>query len=521
MLIRLNGMKQLLIFLLFCFCLSNSAVYAQTYELKKTPDRLDLLDRIKELFEVSPELTYNFSKDPMVSFDSLEKPVVYDQEYYEMTRLELKKNPENSVVLNNLANYYNFHGKLDSAEMYFKRSKEFLTFGSVENDTAFFYSFRGILKLNLKEEDAINDIEKALEFNPKDSLAMAFYPFLLLQKGDYKKANTICKKALNEGIENPLFPYVVLIVSGVFEDYFGVARQVLEDSELKARYRKMDYIKIMNYNVLDKYVKHYSDKHEIQNARHMADILGLMMKLLFFEQDENGIPQLAYTKYEKKKFKEIEAWLIRAEKENTMNTFAVQKNLGFIYLFQQKWDLAIPHLKEAIQKFPKEQRDQHFSTNDLYNALLSIYVVRDQMVSAEELLKTKIEVEPEGRKSALDMQLLAYINFLNNDLSGAEKWAAESKSVDRRNFNVLRLLAHIYYVKEYTSLAEMYIAKAVKYMQSDYDQYVLAIQLAAYYLVAEQPAEVYRYIGIARKYSTDGECGLCDEFEEEFILIKH
>ncbi len=521
----MNATRLFIITLLVLFSIHN--ICAQTYELKKTitpDDKKELLNLSKELFEINVDFSYSItSKDAATSFSEMSDGLIYNEDYLKKNQKELLNDSLNPVLFNNIGNYYSSAKKVDLANHFFQQSYNHLKHlpsSYLKNDSAFYYSFRGILKMNLgmENENAIEDIKKAMEINPNDSIALAFYPYFLISSGKFEDARKLCTASLNTKSKHSTFWYIMLVMTDAFEGFQSFVAEIEEDEKLKIKYRSIDYNKLIDFKLINKYADKYKEDVVIQNARTMADLLALLPKVYLFERIDDFEIVFEFTSKEAKKIKSIEKGLMASSADKTMNEYTLNKNFGYVYFMLDDLDKSIDYFNKAIELFPIDKQDNYFTSADSYNALLTIHLAKKDTLNFQKTLEEKIKVEPNGTKSVIDIFLLANLYFKLNELDSAQKWCKKATKVDAKHFETLRLLAHLDFVKGFNSMAQYYLDEAIKHGQSMYDQYLIAMQYAIYYIHNGADANsAYNYIKIAKESLEGNDCELCDTLIENYI----
>lgn len=499
------------------------AGYGQTYQMKvpfTIKQKLEILNLAKEVFEINPTISYNISTDdPVSNFSELRDQEQYDVSYLQR-RMELwRTDTLNPIFANTLGNYYNFHQKYDSAALFFRKSLDKLSIKYFNNDSAFYLSMRGTLKLNLGLENAMPDLDRALIINPNDSIARAFYPLLLMNNQDFKKATEVCVRMLESPDVYPLYPYVMLISSELMSGVVPRMKDADADEKVKEKIAGTDYDQLLNFSLINQYAEKFKTNTAVRNARYMADIFGLTLKLVFFKDVVKPEAVFGYTANEKAKLASLEKIFTTASTRKELNPYTLNKCLGFVYFMQQQKDKAIAAFHDAIKGFPKSKRWQYFNPAEMYDAISAIYFIQRDTMNFRKMLMTKIADEPGGKKEVKEYFLLAVQSLQADDLKKAEEWANKGKEVNENDFDILRMLAHLNFLNGNSDVVQTYADKAIKLLQTNEQQYNLLLQFALYQLFNEDAATAYSNIEIARKIFEGQECEICDK-AAKYIEIK-
>ncbi len=496
-------------------------IIAQKYEMKipvSATERAELLKMEKELFLIHPEFNYNIStSDALKSFDGIASTVQYTKAYLRTCDSLLLTDSINPIYLNNIANYYNFHKQTTLAADYFNSSYKHLKISYFNNDSAFYLSNRGVLKLNLGMENAIDDIERALKIDPTDTFALAFYPFFLISRGEFKKATELAVNALEKGSNNPSFPYTILIMSKAFGDLMEKITEVDSNKAKKAFYAQLEYNQIVDFTLIDKYFDKYKKYPAIRYERYMADICVIILKLVFQDNGDNDTLIFNYSTLEIAKLKELEKHFLDRNTKKELNGYAINKNLGYIYFMLHQWNQSILYFNRANEAFPVAHRFEQFNNAEIYNALLCIYHYNHDTASYRKTLQRKIQTEPEGRKYYKDYYTLALHYLLTDQPIKSKQSALIAKSLNQTDFDVLRLLAHLNYIEGNNTQTEAYAKLAGNNMQQNSQNYELCLQFAIYHLMAGNAAPAYQNIEAARVALEGEACPLCDKLLEKYI----
>lgn len=494
---------------------------SQQYTMKikvSSTETMELLEEIKKLFDPATNLSFTISTvDPEATFADMYTPEPYDDKYLANNSKALNADTTNSVYLNNLGNYYNAIGQTATAQSYFARALRHLSVKHCNNDSALYYSLRGMLKLNMGLDSATNDIERALDINPNDSIAGSFYPFFLMNNRDFKKASLYSSRMLDNPGPNPQAAYVFLLTSELMSSFFEKAAEA-EDKTIRKKYLATNYHELFAYTLLDKYAAKFSSNVKIRHLRMLADIFSLAIKLIFNENIDKPNPVFAYTTAEKERLAELERTLNTPETAATLNPYTRTKALAFIYLMQQRNEKAAAYFNEAIKIFPKEKQNDQFNTADVYDALTALYFFTKDTAGERKMRMRKINDMPLGRKDVTDYYGVAVGYFHAGDNYNAKKWVAEALQADSSHFNTLRLLSHLSYL-DANPAVEKYAQEAAQYIRSGDDQYNLVMQFAMYQLITGDAAAAFGNINVARQSLEGTPCELCDKLVEKYIVV--
>ncbi|HEX2628845.1 MAG TPA: hypothetical protein VHM26_07535 [Chitinophagaceae bacterium] len=495
----------------------------ETVTMKKrasVDDMREMLNDIKDIFDGGTSLSLTITTaDPVRTFEEMPSFEAYDEKYLQKQRALLHSDTSNSVAENNIATYYTFVEKNDSALIYYNRSLSHLSLKYFPKDSAAFLSFRGTLKMNLGMENAIDDIERALKINPNDSLASMMYPFFFVANRDFEKLAAIGAKQLDGAAKYPYIPYVYLVSGRIMADFFPKSDQASDD-KIRAKYAATDYDKLFNMAVIDKYAEKYKTSIEMRNVRYMADIFALTLKLLFFTDMDKPKPVFAYTLRDKQRLQFLEKKFTSPEMEKEINAYSRNKMLGFIYFMLQQKEKSIAHFNEAIKVFPIAKRNSFFDPGEAYDAINAIYGLEKSDNDLRELLLAKIKAEPLGKKNSTDYSALAQHYFRANDNAKAREWALKAREINPDNADAIRLLTHLSYLDQDQDLQPYMETAAMVIQNANADQqYSFLLQIAIYYVLNGSAPQAYNNIKMAKQLVGEKSCELCDKLINKFLTV--
>ncbi|GAA4767573.1 hypothetical protein GCM10023230_16680 [Flavobacterium hankyongi] len=431
----------------------------------------------------------------------------------------LAKDSLNSITLNEFGNYYSSKGDKSQANKYFLKSLNNLSLkGSSKKDSSFYYSFRGLLKLNLEKEKAIDDIEKALEINPKDSIAVGFYPLFLIQKRDFNKAKKICLAALKEKNENPEFAYTFLGITILFQE----ADTFLDNSK-KEESKKKNFDQLFDYKSIYKYAEINKDNIKIQHLKNMLEVMGLTFKMYTFEMDDKYNVIMNFSNLEIAKISELELYFQQELTNKRINPFSGNKSLAILNFMLKKNDKAIEYAKKAIDIFPESKRSHNFNSDETLELLLTLYQSKKDNINYKKTLESKIEKNSKYLKSIDDYVNMSYFYLHQNNLDEAENWCNKAREINPDYFNALSLLAHLKFMKSgfESSLVQFYLDQSARQIKDDSDNYSLGIQGVIYMILQGNPANAkltYDNIQGCKKIRPE-KTKFCDNLITQYIQI--
>jgi tetratricopeptide (TPR) repeat protein len=517
--------KKLLLLVVFMAAVAQLRAQPGSVTMKKratVDDMRELLEEMKQFFQGGGNLSFSITTaDPVRSYADIPASEQYDEKYLQQQRAFLQADTSNPVAANNIANYYVFVEKNDSAFYYYNRASDHLDIKYFSNDSARYLSFRGVLKMNLGAENAIGDLDRALKLNPMDSLAIAMYPLFLIENRQFEKLVTMATQALDKPgtYAYPYIPFVFLVSGRLLSDYFPKAEQA-NDEKLRAKYAAMDYDKLFNMSLIDKYATKYATNTEIRNARDMTDVYALALKMLFFTDMDKPDPVFAYTARDKERLRALEKKFSSPAMEKDINPYSRNKVLGFIFFMLQQKEKSIAHFNEAIRVFPVDKRSRFFDPGEAYDAIIAIHDLGKADSSYRQAILAKIKAEPLGKKNSTDYNMLAQHYFIKNEMKNAREWAMKAKEINPYNAAAWRLLTHLSYLDQDENLQSHIEQAAIVIENADPDnQYSFLMQVAIYYLLNGSASQAYNNINMAKQVLGSQPCKLCDKLLGKYITV--
>lgn len=513
-------------FILLLFGFDN--VYSQLYQMKKmlSPnEKKELLQKANELFEFEPLLSYSLGTDDLkASFTEIAPPKQYNKEYLKELENTYSKDSLNSFVLYSLGDFYINTGDFLLAESYFKKALGNLKYDDFKADRAKYYSVRGMIKFSLKKEDANMDFEKSLSINPNDSIAMSFYPITLISIGAFETASNILTKSLEQKPAQPSIPYSFFICTELLKKAKEIHKIVQENPDKKYEYRKKDYQQLFDYNLINRYEKKFKKNTEIINARVMADIFGLYLKLVVFDLDSvSKEPILQYTQNDLKTIANIQDWLLNASINNQLNGYSVNRNLGMINYMLGNSSVAIDYFSKAVEIFPLSKLSNDFNPDQSFENLLALYNFENDTTNWRKTIEKRIALNSFSKESKTDFWDLACFFLINGSFEKSKYWVKKAEKIDAKDFETLRLLAHLNFLDGLYFMTDFYANIIDKIPFNSYQAYKLFLQFAIYQLYNGLAQGAYSNIEMARKaykeYLPNAKCNLCDELESNYIEL--
>ena len=522
--------KSYIIFTVFLLSLNQS--YGQKYEMKKqlTPDeKKELLDISNDILKIEPLFFNNFSEDEfMLSFSKKDYEKLKKRRNIEELEKRLSKDSLNAGILFDIGYYYQKKGSQDTAKSYFQKSFNNLSYEYFKGDTSRFYSFRGVIKFRLNDNDAINDIEKSLLINPNDSLAITFYPIILIINGRNSDAKNWCLNLLESKRTSYYFSqygfYMILNLTESIQ-FLSLANDLQKDENKKEEYRKKDfYNQLFDLSAICKYIASLKSIRERENLKAVADTYALFFKFSVFKHERNDKVIMEYTQNDTRRLKELNDFFVKCSDKNIMNEYTVNKYLGFVNYMLDNQETAINYFIKAIEAFPMAERNSEFDPNETYESLLAMYYYKNDTANFRNTLERKIANEPPGIKLVRDYRNMAFYYFSIGQREKAMEWAKKAKEIDSKDFETQRLLTHLYALVNMYTIADYYLKNSEKLISGCTQIYKFCLQIAIYQLSVNDVSIAFENITKARESfyefnPTNRPCELCDKLIENYIEI--
>jgi tetratricopeptide (TPR) repeat protein len=504
----------LLLLLIFPWQIIGQGAPKNVVVTENTKDKLKNL--AKDLFMINPEFTLEMStQEAEPSFDNIPDATVYDSNYLKKIKVLINKDKNNTLQLNNLGNYFQRNNLPDSASHYYSMAKEKLAIKYFHKDSAYYYSFRAILKMNLNDTTATTDFDRALKINPKDSLTLYFYPMLLISNQKFEKANKMLVSYFSPKSKiTPEFPYLFFAYSEVMVQISKFMEDIQETTTTKKELATKNYFDIIDYDKLNNYAAKYQDNIQIQNLRLMSELLGAFFKIALFEVDKNNKLILNFSELEKTKIREIITKMEELARTKKMNEFTLNKYLGFAYFMLNEQEKSLNLFKNAVSAFPRKKEDQYFHPRNCYDAISVIYNLDNDTLNFRKSLFDKMAIEITERDKAEEWKALAFSYLITGDLAKSEEYCTKIRDINPDNFDALRLLSHLNFLKGRRNLTEFFGQIASNQVTNAEENSLLSLQFAIYFAYFGDFAMAKNNIQVAKSSEGIDECLLCDDLTQ-------
>jgi tetratricopeptide (TPR) repeat protein len=504
-------MKNLFLFL-FLFFLSNTFAQAN-YKFKGDFGDMQQKEIIKSadsLFYFLPNISFNVSSNHLLAYRDIPVDKSYQPGYLEEQQELLKQHPDNAVIYNNIAGYYQNKGDNTNALDYFEKALKSHKLLPKAKDSASFYSFRAVIKMNLGQEGTA-DMERAVAINRSDSLSLVLYPLILSGKGDYVKAKSVVIDALNDkGNKMKDFSYLML---GVIEMYrVSASFAGMEEAE-SDKFLRQDISKMIDFDAFDAYL----DKKDTKLVR-AKQMLGIFNGIFKYSQglEPGGIftptkGDIAYMAGKEEFFK-------NALKEKNVNAYGVYFSLGILSYAQKKFPEAIGYFEKALLAFPKDKEGFRFNTAEIYDNMAGIYYMTKHYDKAITTLSKQVALRSLNNGMLKDVQLgIAGLYIEQGKPAEAEAHALLALEAED-SFAANSMLAYISFKRNYTLSAEKYLQRAMAQISNQEEVCKALTMVAAIQLVNGSPDGAYAVYNDHKSYLEGYECD-CEEMLKKYVEV--
>lgn len=448
--------------------------YSQTaYKLKVEPGEAlknELIKHIDSMFRFNGSLTYNLTTKHIYAYKFLKKDEMLQDNYLDEQIKLLKKSPDDANICNNIATYYQRKGDTVLAKEYYTKALVNLKLRPGAKDSASYYSCRGLVKFNLKQ-DGVKDIEKALSINKSDSIAIVFYPMMLITKGDFNKSREVLRAALKTKKDN-YFAYLMFVLTDFCETSMGFD---FASEKGRERIEKTDIDKIIDLDVYDSYVG--KDNRLFVQMKEMFGVYNVLLKF-YMSLETSWKPSekdIAYVEARENYFKKL------LNKKN-INPYGVYLSLGTLSLLQKKYTEAEKYYDKALEVFPKEFESYDFNTLDSYDNLATAYHMDKKSDKALEMIAKALEIRSLNviaKKELLLKQARIFAELGNFDK--AIDVAQQAKEIGE-DFEADFLLSYLYVRSDSAALAQRYLEKAQQKATTEKESCDMLTYMAVFYI---------------------------------------
>lgn len=456
--------------------LSLTATSQEKYKLRPNfvnASKDELMKNADSLFYFQGNISYNITLDHIKPYKDIQADRTMQPGYLEKQLKQIAVNPSNFEAYGNAALYYQNKGDAAKAKEYYSKARTNLKMLPKAKDSASYYSYRGILKLNL-EENGLPDIERALAINKTDSVAMVFYPMFLIQTQRYNDA----RKVLVNAISDPFYMKYSYFLLYLTDFYETLSTLPPEKEALIAALRKIDIATATNKDY-DKYI----DKKDAEyyKIKQMAELFYCIMKFGPGMDDKNFKPDPADVKFVNAK----ETYFKSLLNDKKSNAYGVYASLGTIAFLKKDYTQSIAYYEKALEAFPKDKEGFRFNTVEIYNNMATAYHQDKKYDKITATLSTKLEVKvisAEERKSTL--LNLARLNFERGNYDQADDYIRKAIELGE-NFETDIMLSHSSLKQESIVLSERYREKAMRLM-TEADACTFGMYMTSLYITVGQ-----------------------------------
>jgi hypothetical protein len=349
-----------------------------------------------------------------LDFDKLPEPILYDNHFFDSIYKRYEKDSTNGLIHQQLAIYYSSNEQVEKSQHHYQLALKYLNHEAIGYDSALFYSFRGVIKMNLNDSTYMSDFKQALEINPKDTLSMVFYPMALIMNDDYEEANLkLSRIFLNGGDE---FIYYFFIRMNDFYQWIRVFDEDQNVEELDVEKSIFDDFRHADISLSNKDFQLLIDEQfNLLRLLYLADPFNL------YQHSRDEISKSwkkSLDNHIKSKIRLTKSF----RKKGVINDYLYHKNQGYYYLFLRNNKKSTKHFREALNAFPSNRRDKDFNENAIYSTLIELAIFEQDFQLAHSYLDEFFS--DEGRMFPEQMELNRFCVYMrSNDFARARKQA--------------------------------------------------------------------------------------------------
>ncbi len=449
----------------------------------------------------------------------------------------LKLRPDYLDVYKNLAMIYIEFGQIDDAIQILNKAKDN---PAISLDHSLYYILATSYMLKKDYQNAIKNLEFALEINPFHLPIMNSLSSCYMNVGDYKKALEILKEAYEIDDSNSLTAYNLGICHQVLKDYkqalfyFKISYQLepsitmlssLANCALKAGeyafastlYQNLVAAYPNNADYRFSYIETLEMTGQDSEALENINLLlaldeknvvltkkkgTLLRKLGKFNEsvdvfnillnrgkiDVEVYYNLAFDYVELQDYdnaKEMFKKCIMLEPENPY----AHKDLGVLYLKMNCYDWAVEEMIDAIN-LKDDVAEFHYSLGVAYMMLSNINDAKKSLLKA-------VELEPDEPDS---LAYLGYIYIVEKDYEKAHEILKKALSISPDNFLAKTHIAKLYFLQRNYDVAKQFLLDVVEKVHDDETLNMLGV---CYLENQEYEEAMGIFFNLSRKYSNN------------------
>lgn len=502
--------KYLLITFINCFVLST---YCQDIKLNENISQETingLHERMNNYFKIPTELSFEFTINDLLTFDDLEESREMKEDYESFLIEKIKKDSNNIYAWNELGNHYRGKEQLElSQKAYLEAYNRFDDF--IHPDTSLYYSFKGVLKINLDIDGGIDDIETALNKNKNDSIAITFYPLFLVGNQKFEKTKKILLSQLQEAND-------LMYVSYVLYSFIIIYEQELSQNKSWAN---EPYYKIFDFSNIEEIAKRFKNNFYMQLIKDYFHIYGLTYSY-YHDHDAQDQSIKPLTRKERRLTRRYIKRFKKLESENISNPNSTSYSLAILHLISGDFEKATEIAKNGLNTIPKEKLTRDFNDNRLIDFLISIYASREDYKSISNFIYSYNKERSLSEYSEEDLYKLAIIQFNENDLDSTRYFCDKMIDNNGLSFKSLQLLIHINFLEKNYDDVNNLVPLALEKIRN-HDQFEqLYTLLAMYFIYLEDPEQAFTTIQNMEKELSDNDfsCDYCDYLLDTFFVFE-
>ncbi|RKD89673.1 tetratricopeptide repeat protein [Mangrovibacterium diazotrophicum] len=500
--------------LAFIFLAGSFKVTAQPEPLSPL-QRQELLALANQLFEIWPDFEFslsNYSVQP--NFQTMKDTEVYDNHFLANFLDSLKNDPLNPLFNFGLGTFYQKNNDTKTAANYFQKAFDYLDIKYLDQDSAKYYSFRGFLKIMLRDQSSFHDFEKALSINPSDSLAIAYYYPALYASGQIKRLRRECGYWLEQGTPVPQYAMLYLI----FTSFTERLKLIIRENENRVAYRDTSFETFYDYEPIRKYAVKYAENNQLHNAVLLGDTFLLLMKGSC-NSDTGSVYRngFEYPPDELQRISAIQQEISAALAQKKLNEYSALKALGYTYLMQNDYQQAISSFKQGIASFPIKKLNDSFNPSNCYSGLNAAYAIIQDTTELLKSMEQKFEQLGADYMSSKDYLILASYYYHQENYKLASEYVVPAIAADRKNYKALALKAQLFFQLGNITMFFDYIGKAVNAARNDRQGVDIMLQFAIYQIYYGDQEGAAATLKLARGILGSESNKIADTLEQEFL----
>ncbi|KOS04697.1 hypothetical protein AM493_00540 [Flavobacterium akiainvivens] len=462
-------MKRITLLLLFIsFTVSAQEKYTFNPELP-VPTIGDLLKHADSLFMPNTTLSFAYSSEHAKPYSQIHPEPAADPGYLPKKLEAIKNDSLNPFHYSDLGGYYDKMGEEAASFKYYTKAYDKLKHFKVEKDSALYYSYSAILKINLGQ-DGVPDVEKALAINPADTLAFSFYPMMLINNGRFADAKRVLMPLLkDEGLKYNTYLYL-----GLVEIYEKMQQAIQAGDEWT---EKSKGLAIENLIDMRPYEENFDKKDKyFRRQQEFTRLFSCFMKLIItLDPSGKEVASKQDLAYLNGRIKYFTDYL----KEKDANVYSAYFCLGFATWLKKDYNGAIANFEKALKAFPAGKDNFGFRTPDAYTAISTLYILQKNYDKALEVNLRKLNAKLlDNADRASTLLTIGKLYYAKEDAVKALEYAQKAVEV-QQTFETMFFKSYMATRNGQGELGEQTLFKAEEFINQESQTH----DLMSYYIV--------------------------------------